>query len=268
MSTSITTDDDLPECAVCSARTFTRCSGCPDSNVFFCSREHQKLLWPAHKHLCGASLDACYFPPLTEKECQALLTSDDTETSPSSGVRSLLDKLQKEALWDGQLAPLLEQLTQKESPIAEPRRSRILALCLKQVYHSQPETDEVPQVWHWLSLVHTLFSDLSAELKKQEALASLSPPPIDLSDPQLDPFRRLNHIYRQALTVSALITHISTERRRGNYFPLSRQFLLLSFSRLNHLIHDDKGFPFIQAEYLTRGLSNLLGGAMGLTPSR
>ncbi|BGP21066.1 hypothetical protein JCM10213_007584 [Rhodosporidiobolus nylandii] len=57
------------ECAVCGTRTDQRCSGCKgDSPLFFCSREHQKLLWRTHKVLCGRDPDYFFLPPLNEAE--------------------------------------------------------------------------------------------------------------------------------------------------------------------------------------------------------
>ncbi|ORY84195.1 hypothetical protein BCR35DRAFT_313564 [Leucosporidium creatinivorum] len=57
-------DITLKECVVCGVATDQRCSRC--KQVRFCSAEHQKLLWPAHKHLCGKSTFTP--PPLTEGE--------------------------------------------------------------------------------------------------------------------------------------------------------------------------------------------------------
>ncbi|BGP21014.1 hypothetical protein JCM10213v2_009193 [Rhodosporidiobolus nylandii] len=57
------------ECAVCGVETDQRCSGCQgDDPLFFCSREHQKLLWKTHKVLCGHDSDSFFFPPLSEQE--------------------------------------------------------------------------------------------------------------------------------------------------------------------------------------------------------
>ncbi|GJN88901.1 hypothetical protein Rhopal_001872-T1 [Rhodotorula paludigena] len=44
-------------CAVCAAPTKNCCSKCKASgiNLFFCSAEHQKTAWSAHKRVCGVS---------------------------------------------------------------------------------------------------------------------------------------------------------------------------------------------------------------------
>ncbi|GAA5849808.1 hypothetical protein JCM8547_000569 [Rhodosporidiobolus lusitaniae] len=43
------------QCWVCGKETEHRCSSCAkeEMDVFLCSREHQKLVWPWHKRLCG-----------------------------------------------------------------------------------------------------------------------------------------------------------------------------------------------------------------------
>ncbi|ORY91775.1 hypothetical protein BCR35DRAFT_312038 [Leucosporidium creatinivorum] len=68
------------ECVVCGAATTKTCSAC--KKLFFCSAEHQKLLWPIHKHLCGK--DQYSPPPLTEGEVEwACAHPDCFGTNPS-----------------------------------------------------------------------------------------------------------------------------------------------------------------------------------------
>ncbi|GAA6020793.1 hypothetical protein JCM10207_001659 [Rhodosporidiobolus poonsookiae] len=45
------------DCRVCGAETTKRCGACQSAGVdlFFCSREHQKLVWKTHGKVCGAS---------------------------------------------------------------------------------------------------------------------------------------------------------------------------------------------------------------------
>ncbi|GAA6041071.1 hypothetical protein JCM8097_004705 [Rhodosporidiobolus ruineniae] len=42
-------------CLVCGDETTSRCQSCGKAGIslFFCSKEHQKLLWPVHKKVCG-----------------------------------------------------------------------------------------------------------------------------------------------------------------------------------------------------------------------
>ncbi|BGP15776.1 hypothetical protein JCM10213v2_003765 [Rhodosporidiobolus nylandii] len=43
------------QCCVCGKETDQRCGACEtvDTSLFFCSRDHQKLIWFAHKRVCG-----------------------------------------------------------------------------------------------------------------------------------------------------------------------------------------------------------------------
>ncbi|GAA5877520.1 hypothetical protein JCM16303_003362 [Sporobolomyces ruberrimus] len=72
MSSTTPTNDPISEskCCLCGAASTQRCSSCAkfDFDVFFCSREHQKLLWPAHRHVCGQSSKRFLWPRLTDEE--------------------------------------------------------------------------------------------------------------------------------------------------------------------------------------------------------
>ncbi|GAA6023540.1 hypothetical protein JCM10207_005709 [Rhodosporidiobolus poonsookiae] len=63
-------DQPAGECSVCGEPTAQRCSGCGKAgiDVFFCCRDHQKLVWPAHRRVCGKS--PFQFPPLTPFEVE------------------------------------------------------------------------------------------------------------------------------------------------------------------------------------------------------
>ncbi|GAA5906877.1 hypothetical protein JCM6882_006854 [Rhodosporidiobolus microsporus] len=58
-------------CMVCGKPSTQRCSGC--GRWWFCGREHQKLVWPAHRIQCDRSLDHFRVPPLSEEEVSGLL---------------------------------------------------------------------------------------------------------------------------------------------------------------------------------------------------
>ncbi|GAA5874526.1 hypothetical protein JCM8547_002185 [Rhodosporidiobolus lusitaniae] len=63
-------EQDLHDCAICPAKTASRCSSC--KAVYFCSREHQKLIWSVHKWTCGNQDEPFSFPPLSTEELAAL----------------------------------------------------------------------------------------------------------------------------------------------------------------------------------------------------
>ncbi|GAA5990857.1 hypothetical protein JCM10908_000048 [Rhodotorula pacifica] len=52
------------ECCVCTKPSTMRCSGCSPNGVdlFFCSSEHQKLVWPEHKQVCGPERKKSFYP--------------------------------------------------------------------------------------------------------------------------------------------------------------------------------------------------------------
>ncbi|BGP21089.1 hypothetical protein JCM10213_008997 [Rhodosporidiobolus nylandii] len=57
------------DCAVCSAKTDKRCSGCGDiSPTYFCSLDCQKLIWDTHKYSCGKDPSVFVVPPLSKQE--------------------------------------------------------------------------------------------------------------------------------------------------------------------------------------------------------
>ncbi|GAA5858426.1 hypothetical protein JCM9279_005563 [Rhodotorula babjevae] len=65
---------DMQPCEVCGTSTRRCCAACRAAglNIFFCSKAHQKLVWPAHKPVCGPGKA---FPmavlPLTDLELKA-----------------------------------------------------------------------------------------------------------------------------------------------------------------------------------------------------
>ncbi|GAA5992884.1 hypothetical protein JCM10908_001390 [Rhodotorula pacifica] len=55
-SATAATSAPAGECLVCGASTSTRCSSCAAKSgidLYFCSKEHQKLIWPFHRLVCG-----------------------------------------------------------------------------------------------------------------------------------------------------------------------------------------------------------------------
>ncbi|GAA5839619.1 hypothetical protein JCM5353_006590 [Sporobolomyces roseus] len=85
MSTSSSTSPPSPlgECVVCGKESLTRCSSCAKGGVewmFFCSTEHQKLIWSLHKRVCG---DLFKWPALKPRERDEI---NELGTKPTTGV--------------------------------------------------------------------------------------------------------------------------------------------------------------------------------------
>ncbi|GAA5887828.1 hypothetical protein JCM6882_000767 [Rhodosporidiobolus microsporus] len=57
-------------CWICGASTPTRCQACGTAgiDIFFCSKEHQRLVWPVHKLVCGPGKAMPFAWPLLSKE--------------------------------------------------------------------------------------------------------------------------------------------------------------------------------------------------------
>ncbi|GAA5902548.1 hypothetical protein JCM6882_009313 [Rhodosporidiobolus microsporus] len=56
---------------ICGELTTTRCGACEGAgiDIFFCSKEHQKLVWPVHKLVCGpGKANPFLWPSLTDEE--------------------------------------------------------------------------------------------------------------------------------------------------------------------------------------------------------
>ncbi|GAA5893848.1 hypothetical protein JCM6882_003110 [Rhodosporidiobolus microsporus] len=87
-------------CAVCAATTSSRCSAC--GVKFFCSREHQKLLWPTHKWLCDKEPSTFVFPPLAATELAAVerIYAKYKAGKPDEAARVLFEGLEGAGLTD------------------------------------------------------------------------------------------------------------------------------------------------------------------------
>ncbi|GAA6007695.1 hypothetical protein JCM10207_004842 [Rhodosporidiobolus poonsookiae] len=59
-------------CCVCGEETDKRCSACSFAGVdlFFCSREHQKLIWKTHGKVCGVNSNPFRPPDFSSDEIE------------------------------------------------------------------------------------------------------------------------------------------------------------------------------------------------------
>ncbi|BGP15657.1 hypothetical protein JCM10213v2_003646 [Rhodosporidiobolus nylandii] len=82
--------NETGKCCVCGRETTQKCSACAEANfsLFFCSREHQKLIWPVHKLVCGPGRCSPFlWPKLTKYEAEEAKQHFDTPYDPSTPSR-------------------------------------------------------------------------------------------------------------------------------------------------------------------------------------
>ncbi|GAA6043792.1 hypothetical protein JCM8097_007709 [Rhodosporidiobolus ruineniae] len=88
-------------CVICGEETKTRCSSCASAGtnfMFFCTQEHQKLVWPYHKEVCGKKGNPFLFPGLSKDEVDFAIKHVDTPVTtfgmrPISIKQSLVELL-------------------------------------------------------------------------------------------------------------------------------------------------------------------------------
>ncbi|GAA5981127.1 hypothetical protein JCM5350_007166 [Sporobolomyces pararoseus] len=81
--TSTTIFHTSGECVVCGTPTSKCCSSCKKSGLdwmFFCSVEHQKLIWKVHKSVCGKN--PFELPPLSDQEADQALNLRNSPIEP------------------------------------------------------------------------------------------------------------------------------------------------------------------------------------------
>ncbi|GAA5855894.1 hypothetical protein JCM9279_001162 [Rhodotorula babjevae] len=63
-------------CLVCGVKTKNRCSKCAEAGIslYFCSSDHQKLVWKVHKRVCGpGKANPFVYPLLSKNEAKDIL---------------------------------------------------------------------------------------------------------------------------------------------------------------------------------------------------
>ncbi|GAA5889035.1 hypothetical protein JCM6882_009723 [Rhodosporidiobolus microsporus] len=116
------------QCCVCGTSTAQRCSACSTAglDLFFCSREHQKLVYFAHKQFCGDKAKPFRFPPLSPAEA--------TEGAAVWSSSSALDELGEDSQKD---LPAVMAVLQQPNPTAGPKAASVLCWLRRQISISQ-----------------------------------------------------------------------------------------------------------------------------------
>ncbi|KAJ8294953.1 hypothetical protein OF846_002019 [Rhodotorula toruloides] len=76
-------------CWVCGKEKARKCAACLASGfeIFFCSPEHQRLVWPLHRHVCGSRSRPFFLPDLTDVEISRLVQlQDETIHLPDKSI--------------------------------------------------------------------------------------------------------------------------------------------------------------------------------------
>ncbi|GAA5904431.1 zinc finger MYND domain-containing protein [Sporobolomyces salmoneus] len=63
--------DSSGDCVVCGKRCWTRCAACGANGtewMYFCSTDHQRLVWSVHKRFCGVNSSPLVWPLLSDSE--------------------------------------------------------------------------------------------------------------------------------------------------------------------------------------------------------
>ncbi|GAA6005132.1 hypothetical protein JCM10207_008517 [Rhodosporidiobolus poonsookiae] len=159
-------------CAVCQQLTTKRCSAC--RTTYFCSLDHQKILWPAHEWLCQARRDFLTLPPLKDDEVKVVRWRSKWDKAflgkIETGMTSL-DWLRELKLHEGTIKKLLHDLRQPkiDDSLAEPARS-LLLICLREtVYRTEAAVSGSayrPAFWQHFS--HAVYPLILPDVKTEE----------------------------------------------------------------------------------------------------
>ncbi|GAA5824141.1 hypothetical protein JCM5353_006158 [Sporobolomyces roseus] len=108
-STSPNPASPLGECVVCGKESSTRCSSCAKGGVdwmFFCSQDHQKLIWSVHKRVCGGSFK---WPALKSKERDEMIALSTKPYRRPNGMTTWLQQL-RENVFDKGVNPKVQRV--------------------------------------------------------------------------------------------------------------------------------------------------------------
>ncbi|BGP39504.1 hypothetical protein JCM10449v2_003455 [Rhodotorula kratochvilovae] len=143
-----------PSRLVCGEKTKSRCSNCKRAGIdlFFCSPEHQKLVWPVHKLVCGpGKANPFRFPKLTAKEAEDAIQHKDVRIHNKITIAELI---QKERVPSHKVADEIRSLSELSSStaVSHPRWDQFNIAHIRYLEHErtfQPEaTPGEPEFAH------------------------------------------------------------------------------------------------------------------------
>ncbi|GAA5880632.1 hypothetical protein JCM3774_000559 [Rhodotorula dairenensis] len=141
-------DTATGECLVCGKAATLRCSRCSQEggiSLFFCSKEHQMLVWPAHKLVCGKNAHPFRVPVFTQEEADTILSW--SQAAPTNvwqqEIKRRFDKARQSAGGAGAQASPTTLSSQAAMPfdadlILSPRHRRVQEYLERLVGHGGP----------------------------------------------------------------------------------------------------------------------------------
>ncbi|EGU11940.1 hypothetical protein RTG_02002 [Rhodotorula toruloides ATCC 204091] len=125
-------------CEVCGAETTTRCASCAQVGIdlFFCSRDCQKLVWRGHKLLCGSggSAGPVKLPSVTDDEVDFARTHADAPPVPGCSVRRSIRR-ELESLAGQPFEYVLQNLSGSTDSTGELPNKPVIATHLRAIHY-------------------------------------------------------------------------------------------------------------------------------------
>ncbi|GAA6029798.1 hypothetical protein JCM8097_001055 [Rhodosporidiobolus ruineniae] len=135
-------------CAVCDKEATQRCSGCSGRgfDLFVCSKEHLKLIWPIHSTQCRSKSAAFVAPPLEETAFHLIKAQLNETLSDCPSISAYTSAM---GLGEADEKTVIE-LYSSTCAIPEPRRTCLLIALRLNALHlmlSQAFEDAIPFEW-------------------------------------------------------------------------------------------------------------------------
>ncbi|GAA5990813.1 hypothetical protein JCM10908_000029 [Rhodotorula pacifica] len=113
-------------CLVCGKESTLRCSKCFTEggiSIPFCSKEHQKLIWPYHRLVCGERAHPFCLPPFDQREAMLVLGRAYAEDGPAEARLALRTILNADSMEPVQLKAKIDSLIGVDCPLSEVKDS-------------------------------------------------------------------------------------------------------------------------------------------------
>ncbi|GAA5868661.1 hypothetical protein JCM3774_003618 [Rhodotorula dairenensis] len=151
------------KCLACGKASTLRCSACANTagiDLFFCSKGHQKLVWPYHRLVCGERAHPFRLPVYSQEEADVLLERL-REPAEKAKLRVLQEKMHA----------ALEAHNAHESDLKQEKIQSLVGQEGTLAENCLPAPDPLARVirklrllsWEWLSEMHDTGGDHPVE---------------------------------------------------------------------------------------------------------